>query len=241
MSRTLAKLVTDGRDLERRLYVFWQDLSQGIPENEARGVKTFEYDAWCDAARQAVITLASPGSKARNDWESNENELSNDREHIESDQDRKVLKLLNYLRGQLKVIQTLSYQHPDREEVTTVNEYNTVNVVNNSGIIAVKSTLNRVAQTVRDASLPDARKKEFQALIEELKSALQSVPPEKADDAELVAEQAERVSDELTKENPRVNGLKISSKGLLEAAKSIADVVPIALDVARKIAVFVSA
>ena len=63
-------------------------------------------------------------------------------------------------------------------------------------IINIKSTLTNVTQTVGD--LPDvdqSTKQELQELVEQLSQALQEVPPERDEDAELVAEYTQELVD----------------------------------------------
>ena len=52
-------------------------------------------------------------------------------------------------------------------------------------------------------------------------------------DAEAIGDAAKDVVDKATKPNANKKSIEISGKGLLEAAKGIADVVPIAIEIVK--------
>ena len=110
------------------------------------------------------------------------------------------------------------------------------------GPVNIKSRLNAVQQTVNNApSLPDAQKAEFRNLLDELKTALQSVAERRPEDGERVVQAAEMVATEMAKSKPNTGFLKITAEGLKEAAKAVGDIAPTVLSAATKIATFVSA
>lgn len=76
---------------------------------------------------------------------------------------------------------------------------------------------------------------ELKALIEQLQNALQQLSPEQAEDAQLVQECADEAIEEATKEEPNRRRLEIKGKSLIEAAKNLAAVTPIAVEIAKKL------
>lgn len=121
-----------------------------------------------------------------------------------------------------------------------VKNYN-ITIKDVVGPVNLLGTFDGVVQTVNNApSLPAESKEALTALFEELKSVLSSAPVEFTDDAEIISEQAEVLSKELERPEPRLSALKIKSSGLIEAAKAIEAIVPAAIAVARRIAEFVT-
>jgi len=110
------------------------------------------------------------------------------------------------------------------------------------GPVNVKARLDNVTQIVNTApAVPDAKKQEFSALIEELKQALASAAhTAKPEDTQRVVQAAEMVASEVSKEEPNKSFLAITTEGLKEAAKAIEAVAPTVLGVAAKIATFVA-
>ncbi|MCH7720944.1 MAG: hypothetical protein IH988_08135 [Planctomycetes bacterium] len=104
------------------------------------------------------------------------------------------------------------------------------------GPVNVKSQLERVAQTVRNApTVPDREKREFAALVDELKQALESIPDTQKEDSQRVAQAAEMVAAEIAKEKPNKSFLAITTEGLKEAAKAVESIAPSVLNVITKI------
>jgi hypothetical protein len=124
--------------------------------------------------------------------------------------------------------------------VDTVTNYN-ITIKDIVGPVNVLSSLDHVVQTVKNSpAMSSKNKDELSALIEDLKSSLANAPATHAEDAAVVSEQAQLIADELSKPSPRLSSLKIKASGLIEAAKAMATVVPMAIDIAQKIAVFVT-
>jgi hypothetical protein len=81
-------------------------------------------------------------------------------------------------------------------------------------------------EIVHSASgVDDSTKTQLVALIKQLSDALAKVPAGQKADAEAISDAAEEAVAKATKPNPNKKTLEISGKGLLEAAKGIADVV----------------
>jgi hypothetical protein len=103
-------------------------------------------------------------------------------------------------------------------------------------IINIKSTLTNVQQSIGDIQTNDQESKEaLMALIEELSQALQSAPPEIAEEAEAVAQTAEVFVQQAAAEQPNKTMLKITGEGLKQAAQNIASVLPTVLGIASQI------
>jgi hypothetical protein len=86
--------------------------------------------------------------------------------------------------------------------------------------------------------LPDAdpsTKAELDKLISKLDEALQQVPPDKAEDAEAVAQSAEALVETASQEKPNKTMVEITGEGLKKAAQNLADVAPIVLTIATQI------
>jgi predicted trehalose synthase len=103
-------------------------------------------------------------------------------------------------------------------------------------ILNIKSTLTNVRQSV--GAIPhgdqDARQ-ELQALIERLNETLQQAPPEKAEQAEAVAQTAQALVEQAQAEQPNRAMLEITGQGLKAAAQNLAAVMPAVLTIATQI------
>jgi hypothetical protein len=109
------------------------------------------------------------------------------------------------------------------------------------GPINIKSKLDNVTQIVNNASsMPDDKRQQLAALIGELKEALQAATEKRPEDAERVARTAELVATEVARQKPDKGFLSITSEGLKQAAKTVADIAPAVIGVAAKIASFVT-
>jgi hypothetical protein len=102
--------------------------------------------------------------------------------------------------------------------------------------VNIKSRLENVSQTI--GTLPDgdpSTKAELERLVEELNEALQQVPPDKAEDAEAVAQSAEALVETATQEKPNRTMVEITGDGLKKAAQNLANVMPTVLTIATQI------
>ncbi len=103
--------------------------------------------------------------------------------------------------------------------------------------VNINSTLTNVSQTI--GALPntdDASKEETQRLIQELHDALQKVSPEKVEDAQAVADYAKDLVEIAKEDKPNKTKFRITGDGLKEAAKSMAEIVPIATNIVMAVA-----
>jgi hypothetical protein len=116
-----------------------------------------------------------------------------------------------------------------------------IQVSNVVGPVNIKSQLDRVTQIVKNASaMPDDKRQQLAALITELQEALKTAIEKRPEDAERVARTAELVATEVAKQKPDKGFLNITSEGLKQAAKTVADIAPAVIGVAAKIASFVT-
>ena len=112
-------------------------------------------------------------------------------------------------------------------------------------ILNVRSTLKNVSQGI--GSLPkasDEEKAELEQLVADLEVALVQATeeaPEKANDAEAVAQMTEQLLNTAAAEKPNQTMLKISGEGLKQAAENIAAVMPTVLQIATQIVAVVGA
>src|ERR1700676_518448 len=98
--------------------------------------------------------------------------------------------------------------------------------------------MENVTQTIGASGVDDSTKTQIVALIKQLSDAQAKVPAAQKADAEAISDAAEAVVAKATKPNPNKKTLEISGKGLLEAAKGIADVVPIAIEIVKTMSHF---
>jgi len=128
-----------------------------------------------------------------------------------------------------------------KEAMSSPTTITNINIANNSGIINLQSILTDVTQSIlRADSLDSASKERLNVLFGEFTKQLEAAPPENSEAAEVAAEQAKDLAVELARPKPRATVLRIRGSGLIEAAKALANVVPMALATAKKIVEFIS-
>ncbi len=74
---------------------------------------------------------------------------------------------------------------------------------------------------------------ELKNLLQELETALRQTPASQVEDAELVAEYANEIAEEVAKEAPRRKKLEITGENLKKAAENLLAVSPIAVKIAK--------
>lgn len=108
--------------------------------------------------------------------------------------------------------------------------------------VNIKSKLTNASQMVSDSSsIEPSTKEQIQDLLQKLNSELQQVPSEKENEADAVASLAGDLVSKASEEKPNPMMMKITGEGLKQAAQSIADIVPVALEIATKIVTLVTA
>lgn len=128
------------------------------------------------------------------------------------------------------------------EAMSSPTTITNISIANNSGIINLQSILTDVTQSIlRADSLDSASKERLNVLFGEFTKQLEAAPPESSEAAEVAAEQAKVLAVELARPKPRASVLRIKGSGLIEAAKALANVVPIALATAKQIVEFIGA
>ena len=107
-------------------------------------------------------------------------------------------------------------------------------------IINIKSTLTDVQQSVGVIHTEDEdARKELERLIGQLSEALQSVPAEKQEQAQAVAETAKVLVDSAKAEKPNKTVIKITGEGLKQAAQHLAGAMPVVVKIAGQVAAIV--
>lgn len=102
-------------------------------------------------------------------------------------------------------------------------------------IFNIRSKLENVTQTINNfPKATDADKQELEKLVNELKKEL-ATKPERAEDAEVVADQLETLLDKANKENTSKKSLEITGEGLKKAAENIYDVLPNVVNIATRV------
>lgn len=86
----------------------------------------------------------------------------------------------------------------------------------------------------RYAGADDSRQ-QLEALIEQLQKALQDVPADKKEDAEVVSELTKELVDKAGEEQPNRKILEIKGENLKKAAENLAQVAPIVVSIATQI------
>jgi methyl-accepting chemotaxis protein len=108
-------------------------------------------------------------------------------------------------------------------------------------IVNIKSTLTNVQQSVGEIRTDDQNaRKELEKLIGQLSEALQKVPEKSQEQAEAVAETAKALVDTAKAEKPNKVMVQITGESLKQAAKNLADVMPIVALIAGQIVVAVT-
>jgi hypothetical protein len=108
-------------------------------------------------------------------------------------------------------------------------------------IINIKSTLTNVQQSVGEIRAGDQdTRKELEKLIGQLSEALQKVPEKSQEKAEAVAETAKALVDTAKAEKPNKVMVQITGDSLKQAAKNLADVMPIVALIAGQIVLAVT-
>lgn len=127
----------------------------------------------------------------------------------------------------------------EREGGNVTNNH--INISNVVGPVNVQSSLDGAIQSISNApALSQGVRDDMAGLLVELRNCLACAPAARKEDVELVGEQAEAIAEELKKPAPRSQALRLKASGLIEAAKALREVVPATIDVAQKIAKFVS-
>jgi hypothetical protein len=130
------------------------------------------------------------------------------------------------------------------EQNTFVGEINMGHNINVTGpaIIAIDSTLSNVAQTIGIAPGLDAsQKSKLQAMVESLKTELDSIKASHPEEAKEIASAVEKAVARASKPSGerKKSMLELSAKGLKDAAETVKDIAPAILTTAGLIAKFV--
>lgn len=103
-------------------------------------------------------------------------------------------------------------------------------------ILNIKSTLDKVTQTIGGMAGDEAAKDALKQLIAELQAELAKAPADKAPDAEQVATRAEAAVAAAAKPQADKEDVAYSLSRLKKAAENLGQVLPIVVTIASKIA-----
>lgn len=140
---------------------------------------------------------------------------------------------------------TKNNSRPSPERITTINIHagkvtmsqDNINVHNVGGIVNVKATLTNAIFKIEGATaIGDSQRSELQNLFKELQTAVVLAEKSKPEDAARVVQTAELVATEVAKAKPDRSFLKITTKGLEEAAKAVESIAPSIVKVVASIA-----
>lgn len=102
--------------------------------------------------------------------------------------------------------------------------------------VNIGSTLTNVTQQVGGmAQATSNEQAKLEALLKQLEEALNALPAEKQEEAEIVVEYAGELVEEASGEKPRQRKLQITGEGLKQAAEDLRDVAPMIGEIAGKI------
>lgn len=104
-------------------------------------------------------------------------------------------------------------------------------------IVNVKSHVKEATQAVQNISNTDREAhRELDKLFSDLERALETVPRDRANDAEKVALRAKQLAETAAQDKPDKEWLQITADGLKKAASAVVDVMPKVLPLAIQIA-----
>jgi ElaB/YqjD/DUF883 family membrane-anchored ribosome-binding protein len=134
------------------------------------------------------------------------------------------------------VVQFINYNLIDNSQRKQINMGDNINIGSITGSnVNIKSNLERVQQAVGGAALDASIKDDLNGLLKRLSDALEQTPSEQMTEAEAVADAAGDLVDKALRDKPNKKSIEISANGLLEAAKGIAAVLPIATDIVKSV------
>ena len=101
---------------------------------------------------------------------------------------------------------------------------------------AVTVTIRDMTQTIHGSPNADeTAKAELDRLVEQLREALQQVPPDKAGDTQTVARRTEELVSEATQPQPDKEAVEFKGNKLKQAAENLRDAMPVVMQIATGI------
>ena len=113
-----------------------------------------------------------------------------------------------------------------------------ITITASNSIVNFQSHLDGANQSIKNAGMAEATKTELGHLIDQLSAELKKLPAQQQEEADAVGEVASELVKKASQPNPNKKAVQISAKGLLEAAKGIASVIPIATSIVGLIVKF---
>jgi hypothetical protein len=112
---------------------------------------------------------------------------------------------------------------------------NRIGRISGSNVI-FKAKGDSVGQTIGSSAADDnVTKTQLIGLHEQLKGVLKNLPSERREEAAAVTDAADVLVNTAMKDKPNKNSIRISARGLLDAAKGVADVLPVVRDFVKAV------
>jgi hypothetical protein len=142
-------------------------------------------------------------------------------------------------RGDFYLIHTA--QGRKRLEATSESEDKKVTNISNpvfkNCIVNINSNLESATQTILGSSIP--RKNELESLLNQLQVELKKAPPTHFHESEAVSEFTKELVVKATRPTPNPVSIRVSAKGLIEAATALAKFVPTIIPITQQIVLFI--
>jgi hypothetical protein len=126
----------------------------------------------------------------------------------------------------------------------SVNEGDTFIMSGNfqNAVLNIQSTLDHVVQNIGTMTrTDDSTRTELQKLVLQLNEVLKLTPPEKAEEAEAIANMTQSLMEAASSEKPNKTMIQITGEGLKKAAQNISNVLPTVLGIVTQIVTAISA
>jgi ElaB/YqjD/DUF883 family membrane-anchored ribosome-binding protein len=104
-----------------------------------------------------------------------------------------------------------------------------------NSVINVKATLDHVEQAIGSLPIEPAARNDLRSLVQQLSTILERLPEGKGSEAEAISDAVKDAMDKVAKPQPNKKSIEISVKGILEAARDIAEALPVATKIAAAI------
>lgn len=121
-----------------------------------------------------------------------------------------------------------------------IKSFSFKNIANSAITINVEGLMLNTINKIENSKLPETKKNEWKALLEELKDGLSKIKEENAENVKIISNIVDTISTEIIKPKPNKKFLKITINGLFEASKTIAVLWPTITAISEKIADFIS-
>ena len=148
------------------------------------------------------------------------------------DRERQLNKRISDLERQLSEARSINIE--SLKDLTMKDKIDISNV--HDSVVNVNSTLTEVSQIIGKAPIDAQKRGELKDMVQQLERALAKVAADKGELAGAVADALKDTLEKVAQPQPNRKSIQISAKGMVEAAKGIADVLPIATKIATTVA-----